>query len=220
MPTCDDLQSDALLRRERGDPIGTHVETCPICRQQMSRYPAIEAALARLDNDLRAPAGWQARVWDRIDTNETDRRWRWRPLLWPTPAVLAAVLLVWVFSPDPSSLALQYDVESGAHALRGGGQLQVGDTLVLTASTGEAQHVQLRIYRDDDVLLHSCADQLPCVREGTQLQARLQVPIGTLQVLVAAASRPLPPLSGPLDTDIATLTAAGAQVEWLELEAY
>jgi hypothetical protein len=214
--SCDRFEAEAVLLLERGLPLGEHFSTCPDCLAARRAHDRLRAGLAGLGEEDEPPAGWQARVWERIEQRRERRRsWRSWWLWWVVPAGVAASLAAFLLlrSPGPRPASLRAEVRAGATVLRGA-EVKPGDLLRLTAATGGARHAELRVYRNDSELVLRCSAERPCSRRGEELRATLLLDaIGRYQPLLLLSRKSLPTTASGLETDTRAALAAGADVE-------
>jgi hypothetical protein len=212
MSRCDRFETEGVLLLERGQPLEEHFSSCPDCLAARIAHERLREGLAGLGEGEQPPAGWQARVWQRIEQRRERRRWRswWIALPAGLAASLAAFLLLRTPAPPPAFL--QAKIEAGSVVYRGG-EAKAGDFLRLTASTGGARHAELRVYRNDAELVLSCSTESPCSRNGTELKATLLLEgPGRYQPLLLLSEKPIPKGSAGLDADTGAALAAGADV--------
>ena len=211
MTRCDRFEEEALLRLEQGLPLDEHFATCPDCREARAVYDRLQGEVAAAGAGEEPPAGWQARVRQRIGRRRTRRR-RWA---WGFGSVLsaAAVALLFVALPRPETPpSLRLDIVASAVARRGD-EAHPGDRLTLAATLGDARFAELRIYRDDRDLVFRCLGSPPCLREDGTLSVSFELPSrGTYQALLLLSPKPLPPPTSGLDSDTSAALDAGAEV--------
>jgi hypothetical protein len=209
---CDRFETEAVLLLEQGLPLDEHFSSCPDCLAARAAYERLGHGISSLSGDEEPAAGWEARVWEKIEQRRRSRH-RWGPW-WVVPvgvAALAAFLFVRLPGQGPPSLRVE--VERGT-AVRRGVEAQPGDTLQLAASTGGAPHAELRVYRNDAELILRCSTEPPCSRWGKELRASVVLDgIGRYQPLLLFSKNPLPSSASDLETDTSAALAAGADVE-------
>lgn len=217
MTRCDRFETEGLLRLEQGLPLDDHYKDCPDCAAALEAHERLRAGLARLGAEDEPPPGWQARVWERIEERQERRKRHRGWLLWMVPAAvgaaaaLIALLLLRPSPPPPPSLLAR--IEAG-DTVRRGAEAQPGDLLRLTATTGEAPHAELRVYRNDAEMVLRCSAEPPCTRQGPHLTATLRLDgVGRYTPLLLHSEKPLPAGGGDLDADTREALAAGADVE-------
>jgi hypothetical protein len=203
--SCDRFDTEAVLLLEQGLPLDEHFSTCPDCLAAREAHDRLRAGIAALGGAGEPPAGWQARVWERIERRR-ERRRSWRQWWWVVPAgaaaTLAAFLLVRPPGPRPPSLVAE--IQAGS-TVRRGGDAQPGDRLRLTAATGGARHAEMRVYRNDSELVLRCPAERPC--------ALLLDAIGRYQPLLLLSRKPLPTTTSDLESDTRAALAAGADIQ-------
>ena len=217
MSRCGRFEAEGLLLLEQGLPLDEHFATCPDCLAARAAHERLYAEIAALGAEDEPPAGWQARVWERLDQRRERRRlrWpRWRGWLVPVGVGLAASLaaLILIRPPGPQPPSLRAEVQAGA-TVRRGGEAQPGDLLRLTAATGGARHAELRVYRNDTELVLRCSTERPCSRRGDEVRAAVLLDaVGRYQPLLMRSKIPLPSPVSDLDKDTSAALAAGADV--------
>lgn len=214
--SCERFETEAVLLLERGLPLDEHFATCPDCLAARTAHDRLRAGIARLGEADAPPAGWQARVWERIGQRRERRRpwqrWAW----WMVPTVgaaasLVAFLLVRPTRPEPASLVAE--IQAGA-VVRRGGEAQPGDSLRLKAATGGARQAELRVYRNDAELVLRCSTARPCSRHGAELRATVVLDgVGRYQPLLLLSRDPLAVTASDLESDTRAALAAGADVK-------
>lgn len=213
MTRCERFESEAVLLLEQGLPVDEHFASCPDCLAARASYDRLREEIATLGEGHEPPAGWQARIWERIERRRERRRRWWRPM-WVVPVAAAALaLFVLVRAPDLGPASLKVEVERGA-VVRRGDEAQPGDRLVLHSTTGGARYAELRVYRNDAELVLRCSTEPPCFRRGDELRASVVCDgIGRYQSLLLLSRKPLPAIASDLETDSSAMLAAGADVE-------
>ena len=217
MSPCDRFEAEGLLLLEQGLPLDEHFATCPDCLAARAAHERLSAEIASLGFEDEPPVGWQARVWERLDQRRERRRpwWTgWRGWMVPAGAVVAASLaaLLLIRTPQPRPPSLSAEVQAGA-TVRRGGEAQPGDLLRLTATTGGARHVELRVYRNDTELVLRCSTERPCSRRGDEVRATVLLDaVGRYQPLLIRAEKNLPSSVSGLEKDTSAALAAGADV--------
>ena len=220
--SCDRFAAEALLLLERGLPLDEHFVTCPDCLAARAAYDRLRAEIAAAGEEDAPPAGWQARVWERIEQRRERREgWRRPRLWWLVPAgvgVAASMALFLLRPPGQAGLSLKVDVQPGA-TVRRGTEAHPGDLLRLTAAIGGgrpggARHAELRVYRNDSELILRCSTERPCSRRGDELRASVVLDAaGRYQPLLLVSRQLLPPATSDLEKDTSAALAVGAQVE-------
>ena len=215
MTPCDRFETEALPLLEQGLPVDEHFATCPDCLAARAAHDRLRTEIAALGQEDAPPAGWQARVWEKIEQRR-ERRSRWRRWLVPAgvaamAASLAAVVLLRL--PGREVTSFRVEVEAGA-SVRRGTEAKPGDVLHLTAGTGSARHAELRVYRNDSELILSCSTERPCARRGNGLRASLVLDgAGRYQPIVLLSKSPIPRATSDLEKDTSAALAAGADVK-------
>src|SRR5689334_16146345 len=177
MMECERFEREALMMLERGEPLEPHFETCEDCRRKREIYSELVARLASLGAEDRPPAGYEARILERIASEQdhghpqsTNPRRMW----WLASAMIAAALLVtltmWLVREiestlDPPALQASLTIEvvdaDGGPIVRGDGSAKPGDRILVHAVTGNLPHAELRIWRGSE-LIERCTDTPPC----------------------------------------------------------
>jgi hypothetical protein len=203
MTACSRFEEEGLLLLDEGRALPEHFATCPDCLAARAAHDALRARLAAAATLDQPPAGWQGEVWAAIARRGPRHAWlNWAWL----PAALAAAAVVVVVLRPPIAIerpgALTVEVKPGPGAFRGQGEARPGDDLVFRADVDAAVHAELRLYRDDHLLILSCSVEAPCVRRGEVLRARVRLDgAGTYQPLLLLSARPLPPPAGGVEAD-------------------
>lgn len=214
MSACRRFEEEGLVRLEQGLPLDDHFETCADCLAERAFYERLRQDIAMAGEGIEPPPGWEAELWAAVEQRKAARRrlWGWWLLVPAAAAVLIAVLLLRPVSPPPDRLALAVEVETGTGTVRRGDEAHPGDRLLLRASTGEAPHAELRVYRNERALVLRCSTEPPCRRRQGVLEAEILLPsIGTYQSLLLTSDRPLPETDAGLDPDVAAALQAGAR---------
>lgn len=219
MSACRRFEEEGLARIEQGLPLDDHFATCPDCLAEREVYDRLRGAIASAGDGIEPPPGWQAGVWAAIEERKSARR-RLRGWWFLVPAAAAAILLVALAAvlllrtpaPPSARLALAVELEAGSGPVRRGTEAHPGDRLHLRASTGEAVHAELRVYRNDRALVLRCSTEPPCRRRQGTLEATFLLPsIGSYQPLLVTSGQTLPEAGAGLDADVATAIETGAQ---------
>ena len=214
MSACRRFEEEALVRLEQGLPLDEHFATCADCLAERAFYERLQRDIAAAGEGIEPPPGWQAELWAAVEERKSaGRRLRgWWLLVPAAAAVLIAVLLLRPSAPPPARLALAVEVETGTGAVRRGAEAHPGDRLHLRASTGEADHAELRVYRNNRALVLRCSTEPPCRRGKGTLEAAFRLPsIGSYQPLLVTSDHSLPEAGAGLDADVARALAAGAR---------
>jgi hypothetical protein len=211
---CSRFEEEALDRLEHGEPLDAHFETCPDCRAARAAYETLRRGLAETDAPPEPPAGWQARVWARIDSGAPRTRRSWGRWLAPAAGLAAAAgLAVAVWRPEPRPPGLDVSVESAMGAVRRSLEAQPGDRITLAASTGGRPQFELRVYRNDRSLLLRCSREPPCAVRRDEVRATLSLEErGSYQTLLVVSQQPIPEPRGEFDADAGAALDAGAEV--------
>ncbi len=216
MTACDRFEREAVLRLAQGLALDEHFTTCPDCRRAADTYQRLQAGLASSGADYQPRPDWQARTWAAIARGRKRRR-RWLRTLVPAAigASVVALLLIPQLPRAPLGPSLEVEVLPPASvATWRGAEAVVSDRLLLRAATGGASHAELRVYLNDSELVLRCSSEPPCIREGTTLQAALELSsLGTYQSLLLVSDQPLPAPAEDLDGDAGKALATGARVE-------
>jgi hypothetical protein len=196
----------------------------PLAEPRIAAYEALMAGLARLP-DQPAPEGWQVDVLAALPEQPAEqpatvnplprpaRRWRlrrWAPAL-AAAAVVAAAGVSWRWwsrSAGPSMRSMEValgpphvQVLPGQRSRVAGTDAALGDTLQIRAQTWRGG--QLRIYRDERVVVLQCPGQPGCSeRNGALLAELLLAAPGTYRAVLLRPAPASPP-SGSLDDDLA-----------------
>lgn len=207
--TCERFESEGLLQLEQGEPLDPHFESCPDCRQARAVYERLRRDLAALDAEEEPPLGWEGRVLRRIEERRR-RRWVW--MIAPLGAAALAATLFFAVPRTPATPTLfQEVVQEGS--VRRAESATPGDRLVLRAGTGEAEHAELRIYRDGRDLLVRCPGAPGCGREEDEITASFPLPSpGRYQAVLLLDDEPLPSPGKGLDPDAGAALDRGAKV--------
>ncbi|HWM94571.1 MAG TPA: hypothetical protein VN493_27705 [Thermoanaerobaculia bacterium] len=213
---CGRFEAEAVLLLEQGRPLDEHFSSCPDCLAERTAYERLREELHSLGEEDEPPAGWQARVWEKVDRRQ-GRRWApwWRRWILPIGVAGAAALaaLFLVRTPATAPPGLRIGIEAG-ETVRRGTEAQPGDLLQLTATTGDAPHTELRVYRNDTELVLRCSTEPPCTRRGEELSASVVLDgVGRYQPLLLLSEDPLPDVASDLDTDTNAVLTSGAGVE-------
>ncbi len=210
---CARFETEGLLQLERGEPLDEHFVICPDCREARAAYERLRQDIAAVGLDEEPPAGWEARVWERIEERKGKPRWIW--FLAPVGAAALAATLFFAVPRTPSSPALMQDVAAGSSVRRATGA-RPGDRLDLRAETAGSPHAELRIYRNGRELVLHCPSDLSdpsCRREDGELRASLTFPsVGDYQAVLVLDDEPLPLPGKGLDSDAGAAFAQDAQV--------
>lgn len=207
---CDRFETEGLLQLERGEPLGEHFATCPDCLQARAAYERLRQDLAGVGTDGEPPAGWEARVWARIEEKKRRPRWIW--FLAPVGAAALAATLFFAVPRTPSAPSLVQEVIAGGPARRSAGA-RPGDRLDLRAETAGSPQAELRIYRNRRDLVLRCPGDPSCKSEGGELRTSFTfLSVGDYQAVLVHGPEPLPPPGKGLDADAGAAFARGAQV--------
>jgi hypothetical protein len=166
--------------------------------------------LEQISADEHLRSNWDARVWSEITQkrhlNARRRRRRWLMSLAPIAAAAVAVAgVLWFMSGSETygapTLAL---VPREDRAPTRGNEYYLGDELLVSVPIIEPRAVaEIRVYRDDGVLLVSCDGESPCRRENGILSLRFLLQYkGEFLFLILPGPRPKG-LKGKYDSDMA-----------------
>lgn len=212
-PHCDRFEAEGLLRLEQGEPLGEHFATCPDCREARAAYERLRQDIAGIGADDDPPAGWEARVWTRIEERKRKPRWIW--FLTPVGAAALAATLFFAVPRTPSAPSLVQEVVAGGPVRRSAGA-RPGDRLDLRAETAGSVHAELRIYRNGRDLVLRCPSDggdPSCRREEGEIRASLTFQVvGEYQAMLVLGQEPLPPPGKGLDPDAGAAFDHGARV--------
>jgi hypothetical protein len=213
---CDRFESEGLALLERGEPLGGHFADCPDCRAARTAYEILREQIADAGAADEPPAGWQNRVWERIESRRRRPLWGWLLAPLGAAALVAAVFFAVPRTPAVPSL-VQEVVEGGPVRRAAGAQTaHPGDRLSLRAATAGSPHAELRIYRNGRDLVLRCSSDSggpSCRRDGDEIRAFLTLPsAGDYQAMLVLDDEPLPPPGKGLDSDAGAAFAQGAQV--------
>ncbi len=214
MSACSRFEKEGLVRLLQGRPLDDHFATCPDCLAERAFYERLGGDIATAGDGIEPPPGWRAELWAAIEQRKaTRRRLRgWWFLVPAAAAILVAVLLLRPSVTPSTRLALAVEVETGMDTVRRGAEAHPGDRLRLRASTGKAEHAELRVYRNNRALVLRCSTEPPCERRRGTLEAAFPLPyIGSYQPLLVTSDRSLPAAGAGLDADVNTALAAGAR---------
>lgn len=210
---CERFEQEALVLLEESQSLDSHFEECTDCQEAMAMYRELTNALVDVGSSHEPHPQWQARVWAEIARrHESQPRLGWR--VWLVPLGVAAALLMVLVLPgllqqstDPGTQiaggvetaqapGLRVAIEPVGSVYRSVGAA-IGDRLRLEATTGDARHAELRVYRDADELVLRCSTEAPCQQADGKLTAEIDFPEpGTYQTVLLLASSPLPAPSG------------------------
>jgi hypothetical protein len=231
MSPCTRFEREGLLALERGEELDPHFEGCADCIREREAYRALTARLASLGAEDRPPAGYEARILERIAHDQspepsTPSNGPWNTWRLALALAAAAVLAIWLVrgSPEPASrsdvrpsLAIMVHAEQDDGPMRSIDSAKPGDRLFVRAATGELPNVELRIWQGADVLLVRCSEQPPCQRGSGTIEVEVALPTrGDYEVILAVSERALPGPRPRLDDDIAAIEAAGGRLERAE----
>lgn len=217
MTSCDRFETEGLQRLEQGLPLDHHFATCPDCLAARAVYDRLGAAITRAGETYEPPPFWQSRVRAAIAERRARRHrpwWTW--LLVPAGVMAPLVAFVLMRPPEiPRPVALMIEIEPGPDTVRRGEEAHPGDRLVLRADPVLEPNVELRVYRNDEILVLSCSTEPPCARTGHEIRASVVLEArGTYQTVLFRSGQPIPPpAAARLDRDAGAAFAAGARVE-------
>lgn len=231
MGPCTRFEREGLLALERGEPLDPHFDGCADCLREREVYRALVARLASLGAAERPPAGYEARVLERIarqrgsapPARSARSRHGWSlALVMAAAAILAVALFRGRSDPAPRSspqpgLVLTLHAAHDDAPMRSIDSAKPGDRLVVRAATGGLPHAELRIWQGDAAVLVRCSDQPPCRREPEAIEVELVLPSrGDYEVILVVSERELPEPRLQLDDDVAAIEAAGGRLERAE----
>ncbi len=217
MNHCDRFEQEGLLKLEQGDSLDQHFSECDDCIEKGNAYQKIKMELKNMQQQWKAPQGWQDRVWETIAERQQGESQRWKWAVWPAAAAIAGVFLIFgVLLPNNAQVSINVSIEKTESATRGL-NAKPGDELVIDAEIGNAEIAELLVYRNDNQLVLRCSDQPPCIRRGRRLQATVELQsIGNYQPVLVLAESVLPQLTHQLDVDASLVLESGARVELAE----
>lgn len=234
--SCDRFDTEGLARLEGGEPLDGHFNDCEHCLEARRVYERLQRRLAEQPTHP-PPADWQDGVWQAIESAEVvapsespgevaadeppPLRWWRRPravraAIW---AGTLAATLTWMVLRQPApvptiSVSLDVDLVAGGEGQLRGESAQPGDRLRLRGALGDFDHAELRLYRDDDVLLFACSDDPPCQRLPGEVRVDIVLQtLGSYQPLLVVSDTPLPAATGSFDPDMGALFRSAAQIE-------
>jgi hypothetical protein len=199
------IEHKILLQVESGASI------TPEQTQRISPYLRIQEALPLLNADLRAPAGWEARVLANIRPAPTTPRF-W--VLVPIAAAMLLLFALWPSNPQNSqnkqSLAFEVSLQKGAGVIRST-QAAVGDMMVI-----QTPGVAIWVYHNESIVLHCPGDALCQSIEGGMRAEMRFAETGSYRV-VSSSVAPAQALTGVYDQDLVLLMKAGGRPEWRDI---
>ncbi|HTE52259.1 MAG TPA: hypothetical protein VK698_15510 [Kofleriaceae bacterium] len=226
--TCNRLEREDMLAY-LGEEMDPHVDACADCRARRAEYVKIAAALAA-ESERPLPADWMKQTEARLRA-----RWVTPPSSPAVPVVsvvpvprrrrvamcagiaaatavaAAAILIARPGAADPPTLAMR--VRQGRDHYRGSGQK--GDVLEITATSGDADRFELRIYRDDDLVLRCPGGPAPACRPGDDgvRVAHVFASPGRYDVIWLTADSEIAAPVGGRDADVRAALEGGAHLE-------
>lgn len=210
---CERFENEGLALLERGEPLDGHFADCPDCRAARAAYQVLQEQIAEAGAADEPPAGWQNRVWERIEERRRRPSWRW--LLAPLGAAALAAAVFFAMPRTPAAPSLVQEISPGPVVHRSA-SAHPGDHLSLRADIAGSPHAELRIYRNGRDLVLRCpsdAGDASCARDGDEIRASLTLPsAGDYQAVLVLDDEPLPPPGKGLDPDAGAAFAQGAQV--------
>ncbi len=217
MSYCDRFEREGLLKLEQGESLDRHFDECADCIKSQDAYKKIIKELKTMQQNLKAPSGWQDEVWQTIALRKQGKQQRWK---WALPSMVAAVagvfLIFGVFLPTSSTVSISVSIEQ-SDAVTRGVNARPGDELVIDAEIGDASIAEVLVYRNDYELVLRCSDKPPCSRRGKRIKARLELGgIGNYQPVLVLSESAIPPLTNQLDDDARIVLESGAKVELAE----
>ncbi len=202
---------------EKGEPLSQHFRECGDCRSAQQAYQAIKSELRNMQDQSKAPEGWQNRVWQLIAQREQQPQRDWRRALLPVAASVAgAVFIISLLLPAQHEVSLMVSIEPGTAVTRGV-NARPGDSLIIAATAGEASVADILIYRNDRELVFRCSAEPDCHRTGQRLTGKLILTgIGSYQPVLIMSESALPELSNNLDEDSRLVLESGATIKLAE----
>lgn len=227
MSPCTRFEREGLLALERGEELDPHFERCADCLREREIHRALVARLASLGASERPPAGYEARVLERIAQkrrSEPPARAARSKHGWSLALAMAAAAILAVGllrgRPDPAARSSQPSLALTLHAahddtpMRSIDSAKPGDRLVVRATPGALPHAELRIWQGGASLLVRCSDEPPCRRVPKAIETELVLPSrGDYEVILVVSEREIPEPRPGLDDDVAAIEAAGGRVE-------
>lgn len=183
----------------------------------------IEAELAKLDAQLAAPAGWQARVLAEVATTEERpgrRPWWWLALPAVGAVAAAAVALVLLRGSADQSPEIAMVVEPDGTIMRSPQEplptgwtssVPAGKTVTFAAG-GDGTHHALWIYYKERRLILACPGGPGCSSMDTSVTATIKLNrLGSYQIVAWSSDAPIPIPTDDYDASVATAHEAGAK---------
>lgn len=212
MSGCERFGEEQLLQIEQGAPLDPHFASCPDCLAARARYDALKQDLAALRDQFAPPAHWQQAVLEQARPRVVRRRWLDAPTLAAAASVSIALAALLLPRHPAAAPSLEVRTQAAPQRTLRGAAAQAGDRLLLQASVAGSPQAELRVYRDDTVLVLRCSSAPPCRRDRDGLRAELVLAApGNYQPLLLLSARALPDAQGSLDSDTAAAFAAGAR---------
>ena len=213
MSPCTRFEEEGLLLIERGEPLDPHFNSCADCRTARAQYDRLKQAIGQLDDELQPSPDWQQRVVRMVEQSHTAQpdNTRW----WAGGIALAAsaLLATWLLNANQSPTGdLTHELFESDVVYRGT-TAKSGDRLRLNSLVKHARHSQLRLYRDDNVLVFACSDTPPCREDGERIIADATLSaFGRYQAVLVMSDEAIPLATGKLDGDVLAAREAGGQV--------
>lgn len=217
MSHCERFEQEGLLILEQGGSLGRHFSECDDCRKSWHAYETIKKELGTMHQHLKAPSGWQDKVWQTIALREQGKRGRWKWALAPLAAAAAGAFLIFgSLLPEDTPVSIDVSLQP-SDAVTRGLNARPGDELVINAAVGDAAIAEILVYRNDSELVFRCSDQLSCTRRGKRISARFELGgIGNYQPILILSDSAIPQLTNQLDEDARIVLESGAKVELSE----
>lgn len=226
MKRCERLVRRALLKVERGEDPGEHVNSCHECQAELAQYERLRTLLQQQNEDSLAQPGWQQGVWRRIDALDAVESglsvpWGgWVSVGLGAVGLSVAALVVALLPADPPVTTLDWSVTSGP-VIRRGGAAQRGDTIRFEATVASERFVEFRLYRNEREVVLRCRGEAPCTRAGLRFEAPFTVDAeGTYQAVLVVADSPFEQTLSGFDVDTASAQKRSAEVLFEEFKIW
>lgn len=221
MSLCERFEQEGLLKLEQGESfdqeLDQHINGCADCRVARRSYQTIIQEMNNMQEQWKAPRGWQERVWQTIAVREQKNGWsKYRsvlPALSAVASIAVVFLLVTVMWPTDNEISIDISIEPGGSVTRGV-QASSGDKLIIDAAIGETKYAEVLIYRNDNELVLRCSDKPPCNRRGNRISAELYLErMGSYQPMLVLSESTIPEHVSDLDQTAKIILESGARVE-------